>query len=65
MAEAVRWPWTKHTPAPEIPPYQPPPIDIRPPEPKDPSIIVDEVDTTDMSATGIHRAWRKLTGGGE
>lgn len=58
----MRWPWSKRPPpAPEIPPYAPP-VNIKPIEPKDPGIVVDEVDTTDMSATGIHKAWDRLTG---
>ena len=46
---------------PQIPPYQPP-IEVKPVEPKEPSIVVDEVDTSDMTKTGVHRAWRRLTG---
>lgn len=57
----MKWPWTKPKPLP-IPPYAPP---IKPVEPKEPSVVVEEVDTTDLSATGVHRAWRKLTGKGE
>lgn len=43
-----------------IPPY--PPIEVKPQPREEPSIIVDEVDTSDMTKTGVHRAWDRLTG---
>ena len=49
---------------PEIPPYQPPPVVVRTsqaPE-KDTGIEVEEIDTSAMTRTGVHKAWRKLTG---
>ena len=56
----MRWPWNKRE-RPEIPPYRPFVVDERP-KPKEPAIIVEEIDTKDMSATGVFRAWKKLTG---
>jgi hypothetical protein len=57
---AVRWPWKKRAPPPTIPPYAVP-VSKRE-TPKDPGIVVEEVDTTDMTKTGIHRAWDRMTG---
>jgi hypothetical protein len=48
---AVRWPWSKREPPPEIPPFRLP-VDIKPLEPKDPGMIVTE---TEMSETGMFR----------
>lgn len=56
----MKWPWTKRPPPPTIPPYQVP-VSKRE-TPKEPSIVVEEVDTTDMTKTGIHRAWDRMTG---
>jgi hypothetical protein len=56
----MRWPWTKRPPPPTIPPYQVP-VSKRE-TPKEPSIVVEEVDTSDMTKTGIHRAWDRMTG---
>lgn len=61
----MRWPWSKPVP---IPPYQPDPqprVIVRNEPKAEPSIVVEEVDTTDMSKTGVHRAWKRLTGRGE
>lgn len=56
----MRWPWSKPKPRPTIPPYQ---IPVSKREtPKDPGIIVDEVDTSQMTQTGVHKAWKRLTG---
>jgi hypothetical protein len=57
----MRWPWSKRRPPPpQIPPYQVPVA--KPAAPKEPSIIVEEVDTSAMTRTGIHRAWDRLSG---
>lgn len=52
--------WFRKKPLPAIPPFQP--IEVKPVPKAEPSVIVDEVDTTDMSATGIHKAWNRLAG---
>jgi hypothetical protein len=57
---AVRWPWSKRPPPPKIPPYQVPVA--KQPASKDPGIVVEEVDTSQMTRTGIHRAWDRMTG---
>lgn len=52
--------WWKRDKPPVIPPYVPVVVETKPkPEP---GIIVDEVDTSDMTKTGIHRAWDRLSG---
>lgn len=56
----MRWPWTKPDPAPQIPPYQPP-IEVHP-QPKEQGMLVEEVDTSAMTSTGVHKAWKRLTG---
>lgn len=56
----MRWPWQKPAPPPRIPPYQVP-VSKRE-TPKEPSIIVEEHDTSAMSRTGVFKAWRRLTG---
>lgn len=52
--------WFRRKPLPAIPPYQPP-VEVRP-RAKDDGIVVEEIDTSDMTKTGVHRAWDKLTG---
>jgi hypothetical protein len=53
----------KPPPHPAIPKYEPPaPLPPFTPKPKDEGIVVEEVDTSQMSRTGVHRAWDKLTG---
>ncbi len=62
----MRWPWSKPQPLP-IPPYRPSaPVQVRPQRrPCDSSIVVEEIDTSAMTQTGVHRAWKRLTGEGE
>jgi len=63
------WPWKKRAPpTPRIPPHKPKgfaPV-ITPQttaaKPKEPEIIVEEIDTSAMTRTGVHKAWRRLTG---
>jgi hypothetical protein len=65
----VRWPWSKPTPPPRIPPYQ---VPVSKPEtPKEPGIVVEEKDALEvngvrvdrsMTETGIHKAWNRITG---
>jgi len=54
----MKWPWSKREPAPEIPPYRPPNIELKPLEPKDPAYVVEE---KEMSETGMWRIfpWTK------
>jgi hypothetical protein len=57
----MRWPWQKRRPPPlEIPPYQVPVSKHA--TPKDPGIVVEEIDTSAMTQTGVHKAWKRLTG---
>lgn len=63
----MRWPWQKRALRPTIPPYAVPVA--KPQPPKDPGIEVKEgsleevgIDVESMTRTGIHRAWRKVTG---
>jgi hypothetical protein len=56
----MKWPWSKPKP-PRIPPYREPAERERP-KPKDDGLVVEEHDTSAMTRTGIHRAWRRLTG---
>lgn len=56
----MRWPWSKPQPPPKIPPYQVP-VSKRE-TPKNPGIVVEEHDTSQMTQTGVHKAWRRLTG---
>ena len=55
--------WWRPRPTPlEIPPYQPP-VQVRQEHaPKDEGVVVEEVDTSQMTMTGVHKAWRRLTG---
>jgi hypothetical protein len=57
----MRWPWSKR-PAPplQITPHQVPVA--KQPAPKDPGIVVEEIDTSDMTKRGIHRVWDRMTG---
>jgi hypothetical protein len=53
--------WFRPKPKPlDIPPYAP--VAVRPRPKEEPSVIVDEVDTTDMTKTGVFRAWNRLAG---
>ena len=49
-------------PAPEIPKFEPPVMVEARPRPKDDGIVVEEIDTSAMTQTGVHRAWDRLTG---
>lgn len=50
----------RRKPLPAIPPFLPIEVKLVPKE--EPSVIVDEVDTTDMSKTGVFKAWNRLAG---
>jgi len=66
--------WFRRPPArPDIPKYTHRAIETAEPKPRqdvvtpyihrpEPGIVVEEVDTRDMTATGVHRAWRGLAG---
>ncbi len=55
----MRWPWTKKSKPLDIPRYTPPPVrEVK----RETGIEVTEHDTSQMSETGIHRAWRRLIG---
>lgn len=57
--------WWRPTPKPvAIPPYVPPVIKTEH-APKDDGLVVEEVDTSAMTRTGIHKAWKRLTGQAE
>ena len=56
----MKWPWSKRQPPPKIPPYQVP-VSKRE-TPKEPGVIVEEHDTSQYTATGVHKAWKRLTG---
>jgi hypothetical protein len=54
--------WFRRKPAaPAIPPYQPP-IEVKPQPKSEPGILVEEIDTSDMTKTGVFRTWNRLTG---
>lgn len=54
----LKW-FCKPKPLP-IPPY--PPISVKPQPKEEPGIVVEEHDVSQMSRTGVFRAWDKLTG---
>jgi hypothetical protein len=68
----IRWPWRKRTPPLQIPPYRVP-VSAHP-KPKADGIEVEELDASAVdddalaalriaqSSTGMHRAWKRLTG---
>jgi hypothetical protein len=58
----MRWPWTKRPVLPAIPPspYQVPVSNRE--TPKESGIVVDEHDTSQMTQTGVFKAWKRLTG---
>lgn len=58
----MRWPWSKPAAAPAIPPYRPPITRQHSQEREDEGIEVEEIDTSAMTQTGVHRAWKRLTG---
>jgi hypothetical protein len=41
-----------------MPPYVPP---VREPEPREKAMDVEEHDTSDMTKTGVFKAWKRLT----
>jgi hypothetical protein len=51
--------WFRRTPPPAIPPYQPP---IRPRVKEEPSVIVEEEDTSAMTNTGVFKTWQRRAG---
>ena len=54
------WPWKRRRPPPpRIPPYQ---VPVSKRETKPPGILVEEHDTSQMTQTGVHKAWKRLTG---
>lgn len=55
----MKW-FRRKPPPPAIPVYPLPPIAVKAKE--EPGIIVDEMDTSQMTRTGVFRAWDKLTG---
>jgi hypothetical protein len=55
------WPFRRKNPLPEIPPYTPP-IVVHEHPPKETSIVVEEIDTSAMTRTGVHKAWDRLRG---
>jgi hypothetical protein len=55
----VSW-FRRKAPPPAFPP--PKPRALYAPKPKDEGITVEEIDTSDMTKTGVHRAWDRLTG---
>jgi hypothetical protein len=60
----MRWWWQrKQAPPPAIPAYRVP-ENLRA-APKDPGMVVEEIDTSAMTQTGVHKAWRRLTGQSE
>lgn len=58
----MRWPWSKLVPPPAIPPYRPPITRQHSQEREDERLIVEEIDTSAMTRTGVHKAWKRLTG---
>lgn len=60
----MRWPWSKPVAMPAIPPYRPP-VTQEHAKPKEEGLVVEEIDTSAMTQTGVHKAWRRLTGQGE
>lgn len=57
----LRWPRRKKKPPLAIPPYVPP---VREPTPKpEETIMVEEHDTSAMTQTGVHKAWKRLSRG--
>jgi hypothetical protein len=53
------WPWKKRRPPPTIPPYR---VPVQEQKPKAPGIVVEERDTSNMTATGVHKAWKRESG---
>jgi hypothetical protein len=56
--------WLRRRPKPlPIPAYRAERSDAVMTRPKpEPGIVVEEVDTSAMTQTGVHRAWKRLTG---
>lgn len=55
----MRWPWKKKPKPLPIPPFRP---ELKPVEPQAPTLVVEEHDTSAMTQTGVHKAWKRLTG---
>lgn len=55
----MKWPWSRRSPPPTIPPYR---VPVQEPKRAEPGIVVEEVDTSAMTQTGVHKAWKRLTG---
>lgn len=55
----MKWPWSKPKPL-DIPPYVP--LEVKPQPKEEPGIVVTEIDTSDMTKTGVHRAFDRLAG---
>jgi hypothetical protein len=70
----MRWPWSKPTPPPRIPPYSVP-VASKPKPKQEAGIEVQELDPAAadpdalkalleaQSRTGMHKAWKRITGG--
>jgi hypothetical protein len=56
----MRWPWVKRAPPPQIPPY-PVPLQVKRRAPEADGLVVVEHDTSGMTRTGVHKAWKRLT----
>jgi hypothetical protein len=58
------WPFRRRPAPPDIPKFAPPaPIVVTVHEkPKDDGLVVEEVDTSAMTRTGVHKAWDRLRG---
>jgi hypothetical protein len=54
----LRWPWSKKPAPVAIPPYVPP---VREPAKPEETMVVEEHDTSAMTQTGVHKAWKRLT----
>jgi hypothetical protein len=52
----MRWPWQKRPEPPAIPAYEPIKVDFKPPEVKEPGMVVTE---EEMSATGLFKIFGK------
>jgi hypothetical protein len=56
----MNWWWRKPKPPPTIPPYR---VPVQEHKPKSSNgIVVEERDTSNMTATGVHKAWKKESG---
>lgn len=55
----MKWPWSKPKPL-DIPPYAP--IEVKPQPKQEPSVIVEEEDTSAMTNTGVFKTWQRRAG---